>query len=55
MLKRQMFVNTILIFTIIIFLVTINSYAMVQVTKDNLAQSLQEVISLEYIMKKGNF
>lgn len=53
MLKRKMFLNTILIFTIIIFLVTVNSYAIVQVTKDNLAQSLQEVISSEYIMKKG--
>lgn len=53
MLKRKMFLNTILIFTIIIFLVTVNSYAIVQTTKDNLAQSLQEVISSEYIKEKG--
>lgn len=53
MLNKKAMLNIILIFLITILLIGSNSYAMVQVTKDNLTQSLPNIMSTEFAQQYG--
>lgn len=53
MIKKKTIINIIIFFTIIMILISYNSYAMVEITKDNLLQSLQSVIKSELIEEYG--